>query len=167
MRTFADAALGLPAVLALGGCTWNATLPADAAAIPVDRGREILVTDDATLRSLSNNEAGDPLSFRHAMERLPTRDAPAASTLAWLRAWSQRLRDEGESARADSLDAKVTCAWLQQTPENACSGSCDVCASESLRLEGAPFRLLAVANRTDLSVMPDRAAEGGEGRLVF
>lgn len=31
----------------------------------------------------------------------------------------------------------------------------------------ADYRLLAVVNRTDLSVMPDRAAEGGEGRLVF
>jgi hypothetical protein len=29
------------------------------------------------------------------------------------------------------------------------------------------YRLRAVVNRTDLSVMPDRAADGGEGRLVF
>ncbi|HTB74355.1 MAG TPA: hypothetical protein VK762_13985 [Polyangiaceae bacterium] len=163
----------LPSILALlaapcgAGCTWNTALPADAAAIPVDRGRELVVTDDATLLSLSNNAADDPLSFRHAMERLPTSSAPAAATLAWLRGWSQRLREEGESARADSLDADVTCPWLRQSPENGCSTSCDVCASESLRLDLAPFRLVAVANRTDLSVMPDRAADGGEGRLVF
>jgi len=29
------------------------------------------------------------------------------------------------------------------------------------------YRLLAIVNRTDLSDEPDRAAEGGEGRLVF
>ena len=166
MRPFAFSAVGV-FFLAGSGCTWNTALPADAAAIPVNRARELLVTDDATLGSLSNNGAGDPLSFRHAMERLPTGGAPAASTLAWLRAWSQRLRDEGESARADTLDAKVTCAWLRQTAENACSATCDVCAGQTLRLEGAPFRLVAVANRTDLSVMPDRAAGGGEGRLIF
>jgi hypothetical protein len=56
---------------------------------------------------------------------------------------------------------------LRRTPENACSESCDVCAGQALRLEVAPFRLVAVANRTDLSVMPDRAAAGGEGRLVY
>jgi hypothetical protein len=148
-------------------CTWNVALPADAGAIPVDRGREILVTDDATLASLSNNAADDPLSFRHAMEHLPTSQAPASATLAWMRGWSRRLRGEGESARADALDAKVTCPWLQRTPANACSASCDVCAAQALDLDESPFRLVAVANRTDLSVMPDRAADGGEGRLVF
>jgi hypothetical protein len=148
-------------------CTWNVALPADAGAIQIDRGREILVTDDATLASLSNNAADDPLSFRHAMDHLPTSQAPASATLAWMRNWSRRLRDEGESARADALDAKVTCPWLQRTPANACSDSCDVCAAQELELEQAPFRLIAVANRTDLSVMPDRAADGGEGRLVF
>jgi hypothetical protein len=149
------------------GCTWTTALPADAGAIAVNRSRELLVTDDATLTSLSSNAAGAPLSFRHAMETLPVRDVAATSTLAWLRAWSQRLRDEGENARADSLDAKVTCAWLQRTPANGCSPSCDVCTQQALDLESAPFRLVAVANRTDLSVMPDRAADGGEGRLVF
>jgi hypothetical protein len=148
-------------------CTWNVALPADAGAIPVDREREILVTDDATLASLSNNAADDPLSFRHAMDHLPTSQAPASATLAWMRNWSRRLRDEGESARADALDAKVTCPWLQRTHANACTASCDMCAAQELALELAPFRLIAVANRTDLSVMPDRAANGGEGRLVF
>lgn len=157
---------GLLALVA-SGCTWTVALPAGAAAISVDRGREILVTDDGTLRALSNNGKGDPLSFRHAFENLPASDAPAPATLAWMRGWSQRLRDEGESERADALDAKVTCPWLQRTPANACSASCDACAQQELALDAAPFRLVAVANRTDLSVTPDRAADGGEGRLVF
>ena len=167
MRPFAARCAIAAVALGVAACTWKVGLPADAGAIQVDRGREILVTDDATLAKLSSNAAGDALSFRHAMERLPTSDAAPASTLAWLRAWSQRLRDEGEAARADLLDAKVTCPWLRRVSQNACSDSCDACADQVLSLEAAPFRLIAVANRTDLSVMPDRAADGGEGRLVY
>ena len=43
----------------------------------------------------------------------------------------------------------------------------DGAAATVLRPADAPFRLIAVVNRTDLAVMPDRAAEGGEGRLVY
>lgn len=57
-----------------------------------------------------------------------------------LRAWSARLPAE----RARVLDT-VT----YESPETA------------------PFRLAAVVNRTDLTDQPDRAAPGGEGRLVF
>lgn len=154
----------LASSLALAGCMWETKLPGDAAAIHVERGRELLITDDAVLGSLSSNAADGPLSFRRAMARLPMRDT---STLTWMRGWSRRLRDEGESARADALEAKVTCPWLRRNTANLCSASCETCASEVLRLEDAPFRLIAVANRTDLSVMPDRAGDGGEGRLVF
>jgi hypothetical protein len=133
----------------------------------VDRDRELVVTDDAVLRSLSTNGAGGPLSFRRAIEHLAPGGTSSDFTLAWLSGWSRRLRDEGQTARADVLDAQVTCPWLRRNPESACSPSCDACASKVLRLEDAPFRLIAVANRTDLSVMPDRAADGGEGRLVF
>jgi hypothetical protein len=157
----------LAALSALAGCTWETALPSDAAAIHVERGRELLVTDDAVLASLSGNAADGPLGFRHVLARLPLRENPETAALAWLQGWSQRLRDEGESARADALDAKVLCPWLHRTSENQCSDACERCASKTLRLDDAPFRLVAVANRTDLSVMPDRAADGGEGRLVF
>jgi hypothetical protein len=66
--------------------------------------------------------------------------------------WSKRLRDEGEAGRADALEQRFLC---------------ESCPIKKMRLEDAPFRLIAVANRTDLSVLPDRAADGGEGRLVF
>jgi hypothetical protein len=150
----------LPIVLAgmglvgmgLVGCTWETELPANAAAIHVERGRELLVTDDVVLASLSSNANDGRLGFRHVMARLPLRESAEASVLAWVVGWSQRLRDEGETARADALDRKLLC---------------ETCPIKVLRLEGAPFRLSAVANRTDLSVLPDRAADGGEGRLVF
>jgi hypothetical protein len=140
------------AAIGLAGCTWQTDLPASAAAIHVDRGRELLVTDDAVLASLSSNANDGPLGFRHVMSRLPLHESPEATTLAWMNGWSQRLRDEGETARADSFDVRLLC---------------ESCAIKRLRLEEAPFRLIAVANRTDLSVLPDRAADGGEGRLVF
>jgi hypothetical protein len=152
------------ASLLLAGCMWETALPDDAAAIHVERGRELLVTDDAVLATLSRNGADGPLSFAHAVARLPLRDG---ALLAWMRDWSQRLRDEGEPARAAALEERVTCPWLRRAADNHCSASCDVCASMVLRPSDAPFRLIAVVNRTDLSVMPDRAAEGGEGRLVF
>ena len=154
-------------VLPTMGCTWETKLPDDATAIHVERGRELVITDDAVLRTLSSNADDGPLGFRRAMDRLPMRAPSGGSTLAWMRSWSQRLRDEGESARADALDATITCPWLRRTPANLCDASCVACAATELRLEESPFRLIAVANRTDLSVMPDRAADGGEGRLVF
>ena len=155
--------LALSALL-LGGCMWETALPDDAASIHVARGRELLVTDDATLAALSRNDADGPLSFAHAMARLPLRDG---GMLAWMRGWSQRLRDEGEAGRAEALEQRVTCPWLRRAPDNRCSASCETCVATQLRPADAPFRLIAVVNRTDLSVMPDRAAEGGEGRLVY
>ena len=142
-------------LVSLTACAWETKLPDDAAAIHVERSRELLITDDVVLSTLSCNAADGPLSFRRVMARLPMRAPSATSTLVWMRQWSQQLRDEGEGARADALEAKITEPWLRRSPTSA------------LRLEDAPFRLIAVANRTDLSVMPDRAADGGEGRLVF
>lgn len=148
-------ALALSLALSLSACTWETNLPDDAAAIHVEYSRELLITDDAVLGRLSNNTADGPLSFRRVMSRLPMKGTPADATLAWMRGWSERLRHEGTAARADTFDGAILEPWFRRSP------------SHVLRLEDAPFRLIAVANRTDLSVMPDRAAEGGEGRLVF
>lgn len=43
----------------------------------------------------------------------------------------------------------------------------DVFATFTSEWDPSHLKLIAVVNRTDLSVMPDRAADGGEGRLVF
>jgi hypothetical protein len=154
MKPFLLTTVLTAAVAAMGlvGCTWETDLPANAAAIRVERGRELLVTDDAVLASLSSNASDGPLGFRHVMARLPLRESVEVSVLAWMVGWSQRLRDEGETARADAFDQKLLC---------------EGCPIKKLRLQEAPIRLVAVANRTDLSVLPDRAADGGEGRLVF
>jgi hypothetical protein len=146
-------------------CTWETDLPDDAKSIAVDPSKELVVTDETpVLASLSSNASDGPLSFRHATSSLGLDNA---AVLAWLDAWSQRLRDEGHADRADAFDANVTRAWLARAPENQCDVTRAHCATRKLPLASAPFRLIAVANRTDLSVMPDRAADGGEGRLVF
>jgi hypothetical protein len=158
--------LGLSLALSASACTWQTDLPSGATSIPVRADRELLVTDDSpALAALSSNQAEGPLSFRTATSRLPLTDD--GSTLRWLDAWSRRLADEGHPDRAAAFDQRVTCAWLKRAPSNACDDACGTCAARILPMDAAPFRLAAVANRTDLSVMPDRAADGGEGRLVF
>jgi hypothetical protein len=155
--------LGLPAFAM--GCLWQTELPPGATSIPVDPGRELVVTDENLMSGpLAQNQTNGPLSFDYAMSALPVAQG---ATLRWLRAWSCRLQDEGYADRATTLAQQITCSWLHAAPENMCDETCGVCSAFTLRPEAAPFRLIAVTNRTDLSVMPDRAADGGEGRLVF
>jgi hypothetical protein len=163
MNSYQAILLGLP-TLAMG-CLWQTDLPADATSIHVDPSRELVVTDESLMTGpLAQNAANGPLGFRQAMGALPV--APGA-TLRWLQAWSRRLQDEGYADRATTFAQRVTCSWLRATPENQCDEVCGSCAAYTLEPEAAPFRLIAVTNRTDLSVMPDRAADGGEGRLVY
>jgi hypothetical protein len=140
-------ALVLP--LVAGACTWETDLPAGARSIEVRSDRELLVTDEAVVTGpLAKNREHGPLSFRHAMSALPI---DGAATLRWM----------------TTLDANVACRWLRAAPSNQCDDTCASCTQRELDLGEAPFRLLAVANRTDLATMPDRAADGGEGRFVF
>jgi hypothetical protein len=156
--------LVLPSSLTVG-CIWETDLPPGATSIHVEPGRELVVTDEGLVSGpLAQNATTGPLSFRQAMGGLPVSEG---ATLRWLQAWSQRLQDEGHADRATTFDRRVTCPWLRAAPENQCDAACASCTVASLRPEAAPFRLIALSNRTDLSVMPDRAADGGEGRLVF
>lgn len=155
--------LGLPTFVM--GCLWQTDLPPGATSIPVDPSRELVVTDENLVSGpLAQNQSDGPLSFRQAIGALPV---AAGATLRWLQAWSSRLQQEGFPDRATTFTQRVTCPWLRADPNNRCDAACGACAAYTLRPEAAPFRLIAVANRTDLSVMPDRVADGGEGRLVF
>jgi hypothetical protein len=163
MKSFRTILLGLPALAS--GCLWQTDLPAGATSIPVDPSRELVVTDENLMSgALAQNRTNGALSYRHAMSALPVAEG---ATLRWLRAWSRRLQDEGYADRATTFERRVTCPWLRAVPENQCDAACGSCTAYTLSPEAAPFRLVAVTNRTDLSVLPDRAADGGEGRLVF
>lgn len=154
MRSRLLVAAALAACMA--ACTWETDLPEDARAIRVDARRELVVTDEAVLARVPG--------FERAWSRLALRDGAA---LEWLAAWSARLEAEGMPDRAEALSSSFTCRWLRAEPANECDASCASCKHRVLRPSAAPLRLVAIANRTDLSDMPDRAAEGGEGRLVF
>ncbi len=144
--------------LALTGsaCTWETDLPAAARAIAIDPDRELVVTDLSGPLVRSDG----PLGFRSSVERLGLEND---AMLRWLEGWSSGLGPD----RGRSFDTLVTCTWLKARPANECDETCGACAARELDLAAAPLRLIAVVNRTDLSVMPDRAGEGGEGRLVF
>ena len=138
-------ALAIP-LLAVA-CNWETDLPEEITSIKVDTSRELVVTDEHIVSGpLARNENDAPLSFRHAVSSLAIR--PGAM-LRWMKAWSERLPPD----RSQLFDEKITRRWLG--------------ADQELDLGAAPFRLIAITNRTDLSMLPDRAGGGGEGRLVF
>lgn len=140
--------------LLLTACRWETDLPDAARAIEVDASRELVITD---LGALGENHARAPLSFARAT------DALRVDTGAWLAAWSARLPPE----RARVFDDVVTCRWLRARAANECDATCTQCGDRTFDPSYAPLRTTAVVNRTDLAVMPDRAADGGEARLVF
>lgn len=147
----------LPFAVALAtACTWETDLPAEARVIDVVPTRELMVVDDAALARAPG--------FVDSMERLPLAES---GTLRWLSSWSRHLEAESHGDRGAKLAASVTCRWLRASEANACDPACTSCAAHALLSEAAPFRLVAIANRTDLAATPDRAADGGEGRLVF
>ncbi len=148
------------------GCRWETDLPAEARAIAIDPSRELVISsDDVVSGPLAKNEGEGPFSFRHAVISHHLRDGALDR---WLDGWSSRIASEPDGAdRARTFEQEVTCRWLELRAANRCDDTCRTCAERELDLAVAPFRLLAIVNRTDLSVMPDRAADGGEARLVF
>jgi hypothetical protein len=149
-------------------------LPAPAQ--PIDRGRELLVTDRAVLSGARSDNANAlaPWSFRHAMESLAAASSVDAPTFVngWLGTWqaSSTAASEGGlplAARA-SVQKDLVCPWLRLTPENGCNETCAQCVSSKLDLSRAPFRLLAIVNRLDLAETTNGCKpEASEARLLF
>jgi hypothetical protein len=154
----------------------EAFVPLPPPATPIDRGRELLVTDPAVLSGprSDNANARAPWSFRHAMESLAAASSVDAATFVsgWLATWqaSSTAASEGSlplGARAN-VQQDLVCPWLRLTPENGCDETCAQCASAKLDLSRAPFRLLAIVNRLDLAETTDGCKpEASEARLLF
>ncbi len=151
-------------------------VPLPAPPPPIDRGRELLVTDRAVLSGSRSDNANAlaPWSFRHAMESLAaasSADAPAF-VKSWLATWqaSSTAASEGSlplGARPD-VQKDLVCPWLRLTPENGCDATCAQCVSSKLDLSRAPFRLLAIVNRLDLAETTKGCKpEASEARLLF
>lgn len=149
MRTRIHAATVLAlGLMACGPLTETTVTPASG---NVDPFKELVIVDDAVIGSAAARNASDgALSFGHVMKQLAVRPEDASSvTLGWLATWAP---------------ASLTCTWLSERRENACDAGCNACSERTLDFNRAPFRLIAVTNRIDLS---EPAGHVGEGRLVF
>jgi hypothetical protein len=160
----------------------GASRPAPPAACPnvaVARFKELLIVDPSVVRdSRADNGAADrPWSFRARMEALAG-DATATGPLvdAWLDQW-KTLQAVPVSVAPGAAQLAVTprsgvdealrCPWLQRSPSNGCTDACDACRSQRLDMAAAPFRLLAIVNRTDLATGGACGDDGGELRFVY
>lgn len=120
--------------------------------VPIEPLNELVVVDDEALA-----RAG--LGFEDVANAAPD---PQAFARSLLDGYAAAAPD-----RAARLEAELVCPWLRRTPDDACDASCTRCERRALALDASPFRLAAVANRTDLGRAPDALSPGGEGRLVF
>ena len=144
------------------------------APIPVDRHKELLVTDRAILAGARSDgtRAEAPWSFRHLVEALAAPGEAQAFVAGWLASWraTSTAPEQGSlplNARPD-VRTELVCPWLRLTPANACDETCSHCTSEILDLSRAPFRLLAIVNRLDLAETPHGCSDdAAEVRFVF
>lgn len=142
--------------------------------VRVERFKELMVVDESVVtdaRALNANSGA--WSFRHAVEQMaPVGVDPGRFVLDWLNQWKleslngYRLDRVGEE-RTSTIDSRLVCPWLKLTPSNECDANCFSCKEQKLDLAKAPFRLLAISNRLDLTGRPGIESPFGEGRLVF
>lgn len=169
------AATALGVVLSGLGCTSEATDPVtQCEAETVESLKEMVVVEEGVLSSPRALNANDGVwSFRHAIENMaPAHLAPGDFVHQWLVNWVTTKEvngfrtDRPTEERDATMRHLVVCPWLKRSPANACNDDCSKCASESLDLAQAPFRLIAIVNRLDQS--EEVANEpNGEGRLAF
>jgi hypothetical protein len=142
------------------------------AGIAIDRFKELFVVDDGVVSDpRSRNASAGAWSFRHLVENMaPGGQDASIFVREWIEAWASTKElngfpvDRPTEERASALKSRLLCPWLRRTPENACDEDCVSCTDRRLDLAKAPFRLIALVNRTDLREKPDI---GGAGELRF
>ncbi len=153
--------------------------PAACPNLAVSRFKELLIIDPTVVGdSRANDDAAlHPWSFRARMEDLAG-DAAAAGPLVdgWLEQWKS-LREVPVSTAPGAAQLAITprpgvdealrCPWLERSPENNCTDGCATCRTRRLDLAAAPFRLLAIVNRTDMATAGACGGDGGELRFVY
>jgi len=122
--------------------------------IPLDPYRALVVVDaSVVLDARASNAADGPWSFRWLMEQLAGGEAQAPR---FVEAWLRTLR--GTSLNGFALEDRRGVEALLGTGPKAWPRT----PSGELDLSRAPFRLLAIVNRMDVT-----SYSNGEGRLVF
>lgn len=152
-----------------GGSRTNALLipptpPATVPAHSVNAEKELIIRDLRVVESARALQVGGPWHIGTLFSNMtPTGGNPSTFVLRWLRTWeTPQTVENGLSipARA-SIKGKVIDPWL---------GAQASLTDEQVKLDWskAPFRLLAIVCRTDLSRMaPNLVQNAGEGRFVF
>jgi hypothetical protein len=166
----------LTAGIALGACSKSHSSGTEDSCngVPIQRFKELTVVDPAVISDArSLNGPNGVWSFRHALEGIvPEAVDTSAFIRAWLDDWVTTTEVNGfktdRESRAAGMKTILMCPWLLSTPENQCDNICETCpGGQKLDLAKAPFRLVAIVNRTDLRTRPDSASPAGESRLVF
>lgn len=112
--------------------------------------KELMITDLSVVNDARATAPGGVWTFGHLIRRLtPASVDPADFARAWLSEWLGPQNVNGFVVQPRSAMAQVLNEW----PKNS---------NGKLDLDRAPFRLLAIVNRVDLSTGPS-----GEGRLIF
>lgn len=182
--------LGLSAllVIATGGCTGHAPevlttgagdgttasgeVPPRPPGIPPGGGapivpeKELMITDPSVVGDARASNATDgPWSFRWHMEQLtPSGVDTEVMVKNWLATYGTSTI-AGTPVAAREVESKLVCPWMRLTPENQCDETCGSCAGRKLDLAKAPFKLMAIVNRTDIPEGP--CTQGAEGRFVY
>lgn len=112
--------------------------------------KELMITDLSVVNDARATQAGGVWTFGHLIRRLtPNQVDPADFARSWLGEWLENQNVNGFRVGARPTMQQVLNDW----PKSA-NGKID--------LDRAPFRLLAIVNRIDLST-----GASGEGRFVF
>ena len=148
--------------------TSECTVPFDGVA--VDTAKELVITDDSVLHDdRAMNRSDGTWSFRARMRELaPSGVTPAQATYEWLASYGRLQRINGfDVAPRTEVNRLVLCPWMKRTPANACNEDCSTCAANELDLAESPFRLVAIANRTDTALTNSDYAGRAQARLVY
>lgn len=132
-----------------------------------DRFREMMIVAPSVVRDArTSSETGGPWSFRWLVEELtPTSTTPQDLVRSWLLSYSGTEVSGAKVTPRPDVRSKLVCPWLRQSPENGCNEDCSTCSFERFDLAKAPFKLMAIVNRTDIPTGPCKP--GAEGRFVF
>lgn len=161
------------------GASPKPTAPAACPNVAIARFKELLIVDPSVVGDsrAANGATDHPWSFRGRIEDLAGDPAAAGPLVdAWLEQWKSLLAVPASVAPdaaqlpitpRPGVDRALRCSWLKTSPANGCSDDCTTCRARQLAMEAAPFRLLAIVNRTDLATGGACGDDGGELRFVY